>query len=231
MVKFLDAMRLSNSVADLKLMIWFLTRIWEYLSLSQDCSVSMILEMEIWSSFTRTGPPNKSICLVGKFFFSKKVPKQKIRTDPRLGWKEMYVDLISSFKICADKSPVSMLWIHIGPWWHWAPLSALCTRQCPTPPSLLVCRACLRISLTRPDLDDQNLMPIQIRGSWLTKEGSKHMPLVFCNNKQLKRVSTFQTPRPWFGIRTTYMGISMPHIYIYNIYVLHYNTFEHIARD
>ena len=43
MVKFLDAMRLSNSVADLKLMIWFLTRIWEYLSLSQDCSVSMIL--------------------------------------------------------------------------------------------------------------------------------------------------------------------------------------------
>ena len=28
-VKFLDAMRLSNSVADLKLMIWFLTRICE----------------------------------------------------------------------------------------------------------------------------------------------------------------------------------------------------------
>lgn len=47
MVKFLDAIRLSNSVADLKLMIWFLMRIWEYLSLSQDCSVSMILKMEI----------------------------------------------------------------------------------------------------------------------------------------------------------------------------------------
>ena len=53
--------------------------------------------------------PNKSVCLVGKFFFSKEVPKQKIGTDPRLGRKEMYVDLISSFKICADKSPVSML--------------------------------------------------------------------------------------------------------------------------
>ena len=147
MVKFLDAMRLSNSVADLKLMIWFLTRIWEYLSLSQDCSVSMILEMEIWSSFTRTGPPNKSICLVGKFFFSKEVPKQKIRTDPRLGWKEMFEDLISSFKICADKSPVSMLWIHIGPWSHWAPLSGECTRQCPVLPSLREIPRCFCISL------------------------------------------------------------------------------------
>ena len=47
----MDAIRLSNSVADLKLMIWFLMRIWEYLSLSQDCSVSMILEMEIQRGF------------------------------------------------------------------------------------------------------------------------------------------------------------------------------------
>ena len=45
MVKFLAAIRLSSSVADLKLMIWFLTRILEYRSLSHEFSASMILKL------------------------------------------------------------------------------------------------------------------------------------------------------------------------------------------